>query len=54
MVNTTRYEIPFSFVSDMYKWDMLNHKLKEMFDKKQIIAISNNRVGKMNDLSPSG
>lgn len=43
VVNSCRYEQPFSWTNDIEMWRFLNEKLKNMWDKKQLIAISNNR-----------
>jgi hypothetical protein len=44
LINTCRYEQPFSWNNNMEMWNYLNIKLKEMVDKKQLIAISNNKA----------
>jgi hypothetical protein len=43
MVNSCRYEQPFSWTGDINMWGYLNVALKRMWDNKQLIAISNNR-----------
>ena len=44
MVNSCRYEQPFSWTNDMGMWEHLNAALKRMYDARQLIAISNNRA----------
>jgi hypothetical protein len=45
LINTSRYEQPFSWScnNNMDLWNNLNIRLKNMYDNKQIIAISNNK-----------
>lgn len=44
LINSTRYEQPFSWTNNIDAWDNLNKKLKCLADKKQLIAISNNKA----------
>jgi hypothetical protein len=44
LINSTRYEQPFSWNNNIEMWNYLNIKLKEMYDKKQLIAVSNNKA----------
>jgi len=44
LINSTRYEQPFSWNNNFQMWDYLNIKLKELYDKKIIIAVSNNKA----------
>lgn len=46
LINSCRYEQPFSWTNDIYKWNNLNIKLKNMWDKKQLTIISNNKGDK--------
>jgi hypothetical protein len=45
LINSTRYEQPYSWScnNNINLWNKLNTKLKEMYDNKQLIAISNNK-----------
>lgn len=42
LINSTRYEQPFSWNNNIEMWDYLNVKLKELNDKKLLISVSNN------------
>lgn len=44
LINSCRYEQPFSFKNDIDMWNYLNVKLKEMHDKKQLVVVSNNKA----------
>jgi len=44
LINSCRYEQPFSWNNNIEMWNYLNIKLKEMYDKNQLIAISNNKA----------
>jgi len=44
LINSCRYEQPFSWNNNIDMWNYLNIKLKEMYDKKQLITISNNKA----------
>lgn len=44
LINSCRYEQPFSWNDNIDMWNYLNIKLKKMFDKKQLIAVSNNKA----------
>ena len=46
LINSCRYEQPFSWTNDINKWDNLNAKLKNMYDNKQLTVISNNNADK--------
>ena len=46
LINSCRYEQPFSWTNDIYMWNNLNIKLKNMCDKKQLTVISNNKGDK--------
>jgi len=46
LINSCRYEQPFSWTNDIYKWNNLNIKLKNMWDKNQLTVISNNKADK--------
>lgn len=46
LINSCRYEQPFSWTNNINMWDYLNYKLKDMFNKKQLIAVSNNKADK--------
>ena len=43
MINSCRYEQPFSWNNNMEMWEYLNEKLKLMYNRKQLIVISNNK-----------
>ena len=43
LINSCRYEQPFSWNNNISMWNYLNFKLKEMYDKKQLVVISNNK-----------
>jgi hypothetical protein len=43
LVNSCRYEQPYSWRYDCVEWEWANIKLKELYDKKLLIAISNNK-----------
>jgi hypothetical protein len=44
IVNSTRYEQPYSFNNDINSWEKLGKKLYELYIKKQGIFISNNKA----------
>jgi hypothetical protein len=44
LINSCRYEQPFSWSNNIYMWNYLNSKLKIMYDKNQLIAVSNNKA----------
>ena len=44
LINSCRYEQPFSWNNNIDMWNYLNIKLKEMYDKNILIAISNNKA----------
>lgn len=44
LINSCRYEQPFSWNNNIDGWNNLNVKLKKMYDKKQLIAVSNNKA----------
>jgi len=44
MINSCRYEQPFSWNNNIDMWNYLNIKLKEMYDKNQLTVISNNKA----------
>ena len=44
LINSCRYEQPFSWNNDIEMWNYLNVKLKEMYDRNQLIAVSNNKA----------
>ena len=44
LINSTRYEQPFSWNNNVEMWNYLNIKLKELYDKKILIAVSNNKA----------
>jgi len=39
LINSCRYEQPFSWNNDIEMWNYLNIKLKMMYDKNQLVAI---------------
>jgi hypothetical protein len=43
LINSTRYEQPLSWNNNLNMWEKFNTKLKYMYDRKQLIAISNNK-----------
>ena len=44
LINSTRYEQPLSWNDNLNMWEILNTKLKYIYDKGQLIAISNNKA----------
>lgn len=44
LINSCRYEQPFSWNNNIEMWNYLNIKLKYMYDKNQLITISNNKA----------
>lgn len=46
LINSCRYEQPFSWTNNIKLWDTLNIKLKYMYDKNQLTVISNNKADK--------
>jgi hypothetical protein len=46
LINSCRYEQPFSWTNNIKLWDDLNIKLKYMYDKNQLTIISNNKADK--------
>jgi hypothetical protein len=44
LINSCRYEQPFSWNNNIDMWNYLNIKLKEMYNKDQLIAVSNNKA----------
>ena len=44
LINSCRYEQPFSWNNDIEMWNYLNIKLKIMYDKNQLVVISNNKA----------
>lgn len=44
LINSCRYEQPFSWNNNIEMWNYLNIKLKKMYDKNQLIAVSNNKA----------
>jgi len=44
IINSTRYEQPYSFNNDIDSWDKLGNKLYNLYVKKQGIFISNNKA----------
>jgi hypothetical protein len=46
LINSCRYEQPFSWTNDIYKWNNLNIKLKNMWENKQLTVVSNNKADK--------
>jgi hypothetical protein len=46
LINSCRYEQPFSWTNNLPMWNNLNSKLKSMHDKKQLTVISNNKADK--------
>lgn len=44
VINSCRYEQPFSWNGDLKMWNYLNGKLKEMYDKKQLTVVCNNKA----------
>lgn len=44
VINSTRYEQPCCWNHNLEMWEYFNIKFKEMYDKKQVTVISNNRA----------
>jgi hypothetical protein len=44
MINSCRYEQPFSWNNNIDMWNYLNVKLKKMYDNNKLISISNNKA----------
>jgi hypothetical protein len=46
LINSCRYEQPFSWTNNVYMWNQLNLRLWNMYEKKQLIVVSNNKADK--------
>ena len=44
LINSCRYEQPFSWTNDIESWDFLNLKLLTMYKKNQLTVVSNNKA----------
>jgi hypothetical protein len=44
MINSCRYEQPYSWTGDYQKWNWLSDSLRRMHDRGQLISVSNNKA----------